>query len=109
MRQPLPFITVLSLLAACGAAVAQSVSTAAEPPPPPPVPYFGKADLNGDVSLDGQDLGLFVDAWREFHETQALTTAADFDESGAIDILDAVFFIGEWLRVRQPTTAATVP
>lgn len=76
----------------CGLARADDVT------PPPPKPYFGVADINGDITLDLTDFRLFVAAWMQYQADQTLDTRADLEHSGAIGHQDAMLFVEEWLK-----------
>jgi len=66
--------------------------------PPPPQPYFGVADVNGDLALDMTDFRLFIAAWAQYHADQTLDARADLDQDGALGFEDAVLFLREWLK-----------
>ena len=107
-RSALPGRPILLLALCCACLGAMATHAWCDPPPLPP--YLGDGDLSGDAVMDEKDVFLFVKHWRKFASTGKLV-AADFNGNKRIDHADAVFILGEFLRlytVYHPATSAAV-
>lgn len=107
VNQPI-FLAMLAVLVTMGLAGGKGWCQS-----PPPPPYLGDGDLNGDARMDEIDLSKFIVYWRSFIKTgNVIDPLADFNKNGRIDVQDAVFIIGEFLRLYSvyhttPTAAGT--
>lgn len=105
---PGPPLLLLALCCACLGALATYAWCGDAPPLPP---YLGDGDRNFDAVMDEKDLLVFIRDWRRFASTGKLTPDSDFNGNKRIDQADAVFIIGEFLRlydVYHPTTTAAL-